>query len=137
MSEDKSGYDRGKQNVYNYRLRNDVREAIKDLTLIAQRLPESELESLFNDGTLGPFFDALFMIQTNPKENENWLERKNSKEMKLKRHRLFRLSKRLLKLIGDGRFVSTILPESSKHHIILIGGTEENLVEISKTEALE
>ncbi len=137
LSEDKSGYDKATQNTYNYRLRIDVKEAIEDLTLILRRLTESELESLFNDGTMTPFFEALFKIEIKPKEDETYVERKCSKEIKAKRLRLFNLSKSVLRIVGDGKFVGAVLPESSKHHVILFGGVERNLEEMYKTEILE
>jgi len=135
LSEDKSGYDKGTQNTYNYRLRIDVREAIEDLTMILQKLPESELEGLFNDRTMAPFFEALFKVQINAKDHEEWIQKKHSKEIRVKRQRLFRLSKRLLDIISKGSFVSTILPESSKHHLgDKIGIDEKNLIEMFKID---
>jgi hypothetical protein len=137
LSEDKSGYDKGTQNTYNYRLRIDIKEAIEDLTLILQKLPESELENLFNDGTLAGFFEALFKIGITPHGNQTYAQRKCSKEIKSKRQRLFKLSKSVLRNIGNGKFVSAILPESSKHHICIIGGEKTNLSEIFDTEIIE
>jgi hypothetical protein len=108
LSEDKSGYDKGKQGNYNTRLKNYSKLAIEDLTLIMEKLPESDLEKLFNAKTMSPFFRALFKIKVTNKEQ------KYSEEIKAKRQRLFSLSKSLLNIFEDGQFVSSVLPIPAK-----------------------
>jgi hypothetical protein len=68
MSEDKTSYTKPTQNVYNDRIIKYAQEGLKDLTLLAETLPEKQLEEIFNKKNLGPFFNALFKLKTDNRE---------------------------------------------------------------------
>jgi len=56
------GYTKEIQSVYNNRLKSDILEAIKDLTLTLDNLPEKQLEHVFSVANLKPFFTSLFRL---------------------------------------------------------------------------
>jgi hypothetical protein len=130
-------YSKKVQGVYNVRLKKQALEAIADLTLIAEGLNERQLEKVFNNGTMKPFFEALYKIDFKAENSEQWLKIKQHKKTKSKRNRLFGLAKTNLYIIGNGQFVSTILPESSRHHLSLLTSTAKNIEELFETLGLE
>ena len=43
-----------------YRIRKKTLKTIEDLTYLAENLPEKQINQIFNDNTLIPFFKAIF-----------------------------------------------------------------------------
>ena len=48
LTQEKKGYNKDIQNVYNSRLKSYAVDALKDLALLAEKLPEDELKDIFN-----------------------------------------------------------------------------------------
>ena len=103
------GYEKETQRIYDGRLQKRVKKALKDLTLLADNLPEEQLTELFNSETLTPFFKALFKleIKADGGDNEDW--RRKKEEMKMKRDRLLKIAGAALRTIGDIRFARALL----------------------------
>jgi hypothetical protein len=49
--------------TYMYRLRGKIKQTLKDLTLITEKLPEDQLRQVLTAETLDPFFSALLLPQ--------------------------------------------------------------------------
>ncbi len=92
MSKDKNGYSKDVQNVYNNRLRNYAGQALKDLALLAENLPEYQQEQVFNVVNLSPFIRNVFKVRA--KENYE------TKEFEQRRKRILSLSWDALSIIG-------------------------------------
>lgn len=131
------GYEKETQRVYDGRLRVRVKKALKDLTLLADNLPEEQLTQLFNSETLTPFFQALFKLEIGArgKDHNDWLQKK--KELKPKRDRLLKLSGAVLRKIGDGKFAVTLLPESLRFELDQMKSSIENLRVVFHTSMQE
>jgi hypothetical protein len=92
MNQEKNGYSKETQNVYNNRLKNYAIDALKDLALLAEKLPEDELQDVFNEKTLSPLIRNIFRA----KIKDNYEE----KEFEQRRQRILRLSWDALSEIG-------------------------------------
>ena len=68
-SETKTGYEQHTQSVYDRRLIEYSVQALKDLTLIAEKLTEKQQAEIFNEDNMRPLFQALFGLPT-LKEND-------------------------------------------------------------------
>jgi len=119
-------YNKNVQAVYNSRIRKEIDLALKDLTLLAEGLPEKQLEKIFSAETLKPFFKTLFQLEIKgAKDHKDWLQKK--KELKPKRDRLLKLSGAVLRIVGDGRFAVALLPESLRFELDQMNSSVENL----------
>jgi hypothetical protein len=114
-SNNKTGYDKHKQEVYDDRLVMYANQALKDFKLLAEKLPEEKLAQIFNVEKMKPFFDTLFYSkssrlysQQEVKEYQTW---QNSEEAESRRKRLVKLSQAVLNTVGRGDFVIELLPE--------------------------
>lgn len=47
--------------TYLFRLRSQIKQALKDLALVTEKLPEDQLEQVLTAETLDPFFSALLL----------------------------------------------------------------------------
>ncbi len=63
-SKTKVGYDKHMQDVYDDRLRKYATDALKDLKLLAEKLPEEQLEKIFNVENTQPFIGALLALKS-------------------------------------------------------------------------
>lgn len=110
-SKDKSGYNKSQQSTYNSRVEEYIVQALRDLSLLTETLPEKQLETTFNARTLTPFFQALFKleIKTDGGDHKDWLQKKE--EMKMKRDRLLKIAGAALRTIGDVRFARALLDQ--------------------------
>jgi len=83
-----------------YRIRKKALKTIEDLTYLAENLPENQLNQIFNDNTLIPFFKAIFHRREADKK---------------------RIRKIILRLIGDvlgdQEFALRMVPEEAKRLI--------------------
>lgn len=93
MSKDKNGYAKDFQNVYNNRLRNYAGQALKDLALLAENLPEHQQEQVFNVVNLSPLIRNVFRVRV--KENYE------TEEFEQRRKRILSLSCDALSEIGS------------------------------------
>ncbi len=62
MTQDKKGYSKQVQNVYNNRIKKYSQQALRDLTLLAQKLPEEQQAEIFNAANVGPLIQAILKI---------------------------------------------------------------------------
>jgi hypothetical protein len=62
MDEKKTAYNRQKRTTYDNRLRQYAARAIKDLALLAEKLPEEQQDKIFNEKNMQPLFQALFSL---------------------------------------------------------------------------
>ncbi|MDH5266219.1 MAG: hypothetical protein OEW62_00920 [Candidatus Bathyarchaeota archaeon] len=111
LAKDKSGWNKS---AYNSRLQKYAIQGLEDLTLLAQKLPEKQLQKIFNEKTLGDLFKALLNINISAKDHEEWKEIKKNKEMLIKRRRLLRICRKILMLIGDYNFTANLVPSNWK-----------------------
>lgn len=103
MNKEKNGYNKETQNVYNNRLKNYAIDAIKDLALLAEKLPEDELKDIFNEKTMMPLIRNVF--RTKIKENYE------QKEFEQRVQRILRLSYDTLSVIGFNNNAWNLAPE--------------------------
>jgi len=116
MSQEKKGYSKETQNVYNNRLRNYAVEALKDLALLAEKLSEEELQDIFNEKTLSPLIKNIFRA----KIKDNYEE----KEFEQRRQRILRLSWDTLTEIGFRDNAWNLAPDVM--NILIKAGLHEN-----------
>jgi hypothetical protein len=94
--------------------------AIKDIALLAEKLPEDQLSKIFNVKGMRPFFAALFRTEMEDvKSHEEYLAWKNSKEIKGKRKRLLQMAQSVLDQLANEQLVHVLLPESIKSYFPL------------------
>jgi len=92
MNQEKNGYNKETQNVYNNRLKNYAIDALKDLALLAEKLPEDELKDIFNEKTMLLLLRNVFRAKLKGNYEE--------KEFDQRRQRILRLSWDILSVIG-------------------------------------
>lgn len=107
MSEDKKGYTKETQAVYDRRIRQYIKKTLKELTLIAQKLPEKLQDDVFNHSTLIPFFKELLRLRYDPKMTE--------KELETRRKRLLQLCRGFLSNLGSLKNAYDLAPNAMKH----------------------
>jgi hypothetical protein len=116
MNQEKNGYSKETQNVYNNRLKNYAIDALKDLALLAEKLPEDELQDVFNEKTLSPLIRNVFRA----KLKDNYEE----KEFEQRRQRILRLSWDTLTEIGFRDNAWNLAPDVM--NILIKAGLHEN-----------
>ena len=83
MGEEKRKHSKAVQNVYNYRIRRQAIRALSDLALLAEKLPETRLDEIFNEKTLTPLVRNLFCLfpdQFKPEDTDKPKDAKKPKE---------------------------------------------------------
>ncbi|MGQ9640682.1 MAG: hypothetical protein ACUVUF_00970 [Candidatus Bathycorpusculaceae bacterium] len=102
MSERKNGYSAQVQNVYNYRIKKYAVQALKDLALLVQKLPEDQQAEIFNRGNMYELLKALFKLDSKLWEDKELLRKK--------RRRLLPLCYDIIMLFDDSTFAHLIAP---------------------------
>jgi len=97
LNESKKGYMEDVQKAYNRRIIEYAREGIKDLALLAEKLPEDLQAKIFNEEMLRPLIGNLFRLRHQVKENYSEEE---SREMEERRKRIVQLCYLTLDIIG-------------------------------------
>jgi len=92
MNKEKTGYSKEVQNVYNNRLKTYAVQALKDLALLAEKLPEDQQKDVYNEGNMSPLIRNIFRA----KIKENY----EKEEFEQRRKRILRLSYDALSEIG-------------------------------------
>ena len=92
LTQEKKGYNKDTQNVYNSRLKSYAVDALKDLALLAEKLPEDELKDIFNKKTMMPLIRNVFR----GKIKENY----EQEELEQRVQRILELSYETLSTIG-------------------------------------
>ncbi len=102
MSEKKNGYSAQVQNVYNYRIKKYAIQALKDLALLVQKLPEDQQSEIFNEENMYELLKALFKL-----DPKLWSEKEL---LRKKRRRLLRLCYHIIMLFDDSTFAALMAP---------------------------
>ncbi len=92
LTQEKKGYNKDTQNVYNSRLKSYAIDALKDLALLAEKLPEDELKDIFNEKTMMPLIRNVFR----GKIKENY----EQEELEQRVQRILNLSYETISTIG-------------------------------------
>ena len=111
MSENKNGYSKQVQSVYNNRIKKYANLALKDLTLLAQKLPEDQQNEIFNDQNITSFLTALLKLSPAQLTELN----DNRGLLKKKRQRLLPLCYGLITLLNDSNLAHLIAPVGSRY----------------------
>ncbi|TET26553.1 MAG: hypothetical protein E3J73_04310 [Candidatus Bathyarchaeum sp.] len=111
LSKDKKGWNKS---AYNSRIQQYAIQGLKDLTLLANQLPEGQLAEIFNEKTLHDLFKAMLKIKTSAKNHEKWKKLKETSIILKKRKRLLKICYMILMLVGDFNFVATLVPSNWK-----------------------
>ncbi len=81
-----SGYEKETQNVYNMRIRHYAQQAIKDLALLAEKLPEDQQKQIFNKKTMWPLIRNIYRAKNRDGQNTE------DEEFRKRCHRILNLS---------------------------------------------
>ena len=110
MSENKNGYGKQVQSVYNNRIKRYTKLALKDLAFLAQKLPEEQQAEIFNDENMKDLFRALLRLNATELTANKELLRK-------KRQRLLPLCYELISLLNDTNLAYLMAPIGSRYMI--------------------
>jgi hypothetical protein len=113
MSENKNGYSKQVQSVYNSRIKKYANLALKDLTLLAQKLPEDQQTEIFNDENIGNLLAAIIKlnsVQMTQLNDDKGLAKK-------KRRHLLPLCYELITLLNDSNLAHLIAPVGTRYMI--------------------
>jgi hypothetical protein len=113
MSENKNGYSKQVQSVYNSRIKAYAKLALQDLALLAQKLPEDQQAKIFNDKNIGNLLAAI--IKLSPVQNAQLNDDKGL--AKKKRQRLLPLCYDLITLLNDSNLAHLIAPVGTRYMI--------------------
>lgn len=113
MNETKNGYGKQVQSVYNNRIKKYANLAFKDLTLLAQKLPEDQQNEIFNDQNITNLLAALLKLSSSQLTELN----DNRALTRKKRQRLLPLCYSLITLLNDSNLAHLIAPIGSKYMI--------------------
>ena len=69
ISENKNGYSKAVQAVYNSRIKTYAKQALQDLALLAEKLPEDQQAEIFNDQNVAATIQSP--PKTNPRRNDS------------------------------------------------------------------
>ena len=111
MSENKNGYSKQVQSVYNNRIKNYAKLALKDLALLAQKLPEDQQTEIFNDQNIINLLAAL--LKLNPAQLTELND--NRVLAKKKRERLLPLCYELITLLNDSNLAHLMAPVGTRY----------------------
>jgi hypothetical protein len=118
MSENKNGYSKQVQSVYNNRIKNYAKLALRDLALLAQKLPEDQQTEIFNDQNIINLLSAL--LKLNPAQLTELND--NRVLVKKKRQRLLPICYELITLLNDPNLAHVMAPVGTRY-MIKEGGT--------------
>lgn len=112
-SQNKNGYSKQVQSVYNSRIKTYAKQALKDLTRLAESLPEDQQTEIFNDKTLGELLKAI--LKLSPEQMDHIVADKNY--AKKKSQRLLPICSNLIHLINDSNLAYLLSPVGSRYMI--------------------
>jgi len=113
MSEDKNGYSKQVQSVYNNRIKKYANLALKDQSLLAQKLPEDQQSEIFNDQNMTNLLAALLKLSPAQLAELN----DNRVLVGKKRKRILPLCYGLITLLNDSNLAHLIAPVGSRYMI--------------------
>ena len=111
MSENKNGYSKAVQAVYNNRIKTYAKQAIQDLALLAEKLPEDQQADVFNSENMKSLFKAI--LKPSPEEITQLTQ--NKELAKKKRNRLRPLTYEIITLLNDSNLSWLIAPIGARY----------------------
>jgi hypothetical protein len=112
-SENKSHYSKEVQRVYNNRIKNYAKQAMQDLTLLAQKLPEDQQAEIFNDQTVNPLFKAI--IKPTPEQMKQYSQ--NKELAKKKQQNLLPICYSMISQLNDVNLAHLLAPVGTRYMI--------------------
>ena len=113
MSENKNGYSKAVQAVYNSRVKTYAKQALKDLALLGEKLPEDQQAEIFNSPNTLPLFRAL--LKLTPEQITQLVADKSL--VRKKRQRLIPLTYNIITLLNDSNLSWLIAPVGARYMI--------------------
>jgi len=113
MSENKNGYSKQVQSVYNNRIKKYANLALKDLTLLAQQLPEDQQTEIFNDQNVTNLLKAI--LKANPTQMTELND--NAFLAKKTRQRLLPLFYDIVTLLNNRNLAYLMAPVGTRYMI--------------------
>ena len=139
MNKEKNGYNKEIQNVYNNRLRAYAIQALKDLALLADKLPETQQAQVFNDTTMAPLFQNLFNLSERktaqqPQTIQDSPKKMDQEQLQKRRSRILRLCYEAVNVIGDTMNAHNLAPYEM--NVLLYAGQNNALPALIGTNAV-
>jgi len=138
LNKEKNGYSKEMQNVYDDRLEVYALKAIKDLTLLADKLPEAQQAGIFNDKTMGPLFRSLFKFLSEAANQPQSIQKADKKtgeeEKQERRSRVLLLCHEAVNEIGDTMNARSLAPYEM--NVLLFAGQNSVLPALTGTNAV-
>lgn len=113
MSQSKVGYSKEVQAVYNSRIKTYAKQAIQDLTLLAQQLPQDQQEEIFNHKTLQPLFSAILK----PSAQEIQQLYQDKELAKKKRQTLLPICYGIISQLNDSNLAHILAPIGTRYMV--------------------
>jgi len=126
MSDRKNGYNKQTQNVYNSRIRNYAVQALKDLALLAEKLPEKQQAQIFNEDTLSSLVCGILRFRT--------VQQIDEKEARERQSRILSLCYLVLNEVGYRENAWSLAPNIM--NILVMGGSSETVDTITGLKAV-
>jgi len=126
MSDRKNGYNKQTQYVYNSRIRNYAVQALKDLALLAEKLPEKQQAQIFNEDTLSALVYGIFRFRT--------VQQIDEKEARERQSRILSLCYLVLNEVGYTENAWSLAPDIM--NILVMGGSSETVATITGLKAV-
>jgi hypothetical protein len=126
MSDRKNGYNKQTQNVYNSRIRNYAVQALKDLALLAEKLPEKQQAQIFNEDTLSALVYGILRFRT--------VQQIDEKEARERQSRILSLCYLVLNEVGYRENAWSLAPDIM--NILVMGGSSETVDTITGLKAV-
>jgi hypothetical protein len=134
LSSNKRGYRQDLQSAYNNRIIDYATRGLKDLLLLAEKLPEEAQAEVFNEETLTPLMRNLFRLIVKEHVEVADIPEINREELEKRRPRVLALCHTALDEIGDLFNARNLAPEVMK--ILTQAGPPEILPTITGLRAV-
>lgn len=113
MSENKNGYSKAVQSVYNNRIKTYAKQALQDLALLAEKLPEDQQTEIFNKENTWELIRAIFRQSS---EEMTRLEQDKAL-MKKKRDRLLPICYNIIAELNESNLAHLLAPVGDRYMI--------------------
>jgi hypothetical protein len=134
LGSDKRGYGEETQRAYNRRIIDYAKRGLKDLLLLAEKLPEEAQAEVFNEETLAPLMRNLFRLIVKERVEVVDIPEINRKELEKRRTRVLALCYAALNEIGDVFNARNLAPDVME--ILMEAGLSETLSTITGLKAV-
>jgi len=134
LSSDKRGYREDLQSAYNNRIIDYATRGLKDLLLLAEKLPEEAQAEVFNEETLAPLMRNLFRLIVKEHVEVADIPEINREELEKRRTRVLALCYAALDEIGDLFNARNLAPDIME--ILMEAGPSETLPTITGLKAV-